>query len=275
MKLIRKATLTTGLLIAAATVGTAAPAQAFSLYFGEDLGKGEQVRLSATPNADGARDQFLSSLVGVGTENFERYSVETKAPLSISFGSAGTATLVGNGFIDSVNPGATNGVGRYPISGNKYWEASNLFGINFSKAVAAFGFYGVDIGDFEGQLTLTLLNTLTNFQQTVTVPHTMQGLGGGVIYFGLIAESDEVFDRIVFGNTAPGVDFFSFDNMTVGSLEQVVPTETVPPGGIGEGGPSEAVPEPLSMAGMILGGAMLAGTRKLRQGRQKVVANKG
>ena len=274
MKLIRKATLTTGLLIAAATVGTAAPAQAFSLYFGEDLGKGEQVRLNATPNANRARDQFLSNLIGVGTENFERYSVETEAPLSINFGSAGTATLLGNGFIDSVTTG-TNGVGRYPISGNKYWEASDVIGINFSKAVAAFGFYGVDIGDFEGQLTLTLLNTLTNFQQTVTVPHTMQGLGGGVIYFGLIAESNEVFDRIVFGNTAPGVDYFSFDNMTVGSLEQVVPTETVPPGGIGGGTSSQPVPEPLSMAGMILGGAMLAGTRKLRQGGQKVVASKG
>lgn len=266
MKLIRKATLTTALLIAAATVGRAAPAQAFSLYFGEDLGKGEQVRLSATPNADGARDEFLSSLIGVGTEKFEGYSVNTAAPLSINFGSAGTATLTGNGFIDRVNTG-TNGVGRYPISGNKYWEASDQFGINFSKAVAAFGFYGVDIGDFEGQLTLTLLNTVTNFQQTVTVPHTIKGLGGGAIYFGLIAAPDEVFDRVVFGNTAPGVDYFGFDNMTVGSLEQVVPPTSIPSGGSGSGLPSESVPEPLTMLGMALGGAMLAGARRLRHGQ--------
>jgi len=89
------------------------------------------------------------------------------------------------------------------------------------------------------------------------VPHSIRNKGGSAIYFGLIADKNEVFDRVSFGNTAPGVDFFGFDNMTIGSLEQVVPPA------------SEPVPEPLTMAGMALGGAMLAGARRARQHKQK------
>lgn len=258
MKFTHHSTLITPLLTIVATVGMGTAAQAFSLYFGEDLGKGETVRLATTPNADAARNRFLSNLVGVGTETFDSYANQTKAPLSINFGSAGTATLQGNGYINQV-PKGTNGAGRYPTSGKNYWEASDQFGISFSKPVAAFGFYGVDIGDFEGQLKLTLLNTLTNFQQTVTVPHTMKGEGGGVLYFGLIAAPNELFNQIIFGNTAQGVDYFAFDDMTIGSLEQVH---------------SEPVPEPLTMTGLMLGGSLLAGGRRWRKRRQSITAEK-
>ena len=49
----------------------ASPASAQLIFFGEDLGLGEATRLPATPNADAARTNFLSNLVGVGTEDFE------------------------------------------------------------------------------------------------------------------------------------------------------------------------------------------------------------
>lgn len=255
MKLIRKATLTAALLAIAATVGKAAPAQAFSLYFGEDLSPNESIRLTTTPQANAARNDFFSRLVGVGTETFESYNNGVGAPLSIGFGSAGTATMGGSGYVNST-PSGTD-VGRYPISGDKYWKSTGQFSVTLSKQVAAFGFYGTDIGDFNGQLTLTLLNSLTNFSKTVLVPHSIRNRGGSAIYFGLIADKNEVFDRVSFGNTAPGTDYFGFDNMTIGSLEQVVPPA------------SEPVPEPLTMAGMALGSAMLAGARRARGAKQK------
>lgn len=269
MKLIRKATLTAALLIAAATVGKTSPVQAFSFYFGEDLSSNENVRLSASPNADEARDQFLSRLVGVGTETFESYNKWTQSPLSISFGSAGTATMRGDGYIEQKSSGTNTG--RYPISGQKYWEAWEEFSIDFSDPIAAFGFYGTDIGDINGNLTLTLLNSLTGFSQQLTVNHTAGrpgNLGGSVLYLGLIADPNQVFNKIIFSNNSGGTDAFAFDNMTIGSLEQVKEEPD------GEDTPSESVPEPLTMAGMTLGGAMLAGARRLRQGQKKAAVEK-
>ena len=134
-------------ILAVATTG----ALASTTFFGEDLGQGEYVRLTSHPNADAARNSFMAQLVGVGTENFEGFANGTGAPLALTFPGAGTATLNGNGNVAYV-PTGTNGVGRYPISGNQYWEAGYGFSIVFSQAVAAFGFYGIDIGDFGGQV---------------------------------------------------------------------------------------------------------------------------
>jgi hypothetical protein len=190
-------------------------------YFGEDLGQGESVRLPSHPNSDAARALFLSGLVGVGTENLESYATNTPAPLNITFPGAGTATLNGNGLISTVVSG-TNGVGRYPVSGNNFWEASDVFSISFTSPVAAFGFYGIDIGDFAGQVTLTLTS---GSEVVVPIPHTVSGLGGSVIYFGVI-DTVSPFIKVTFGNTAPGTDFFGFDDFTIGSRAQVVAAQT-------------------------------------------------
>lgn len=198
------------------TVGTASSGSAAPItFFGEDLGLGEFTRLAATPNADAARASFFSNLVGVGTETFEGFGQGTGAPLAVSFGAAGTATLGGGGSVNTV-PTGTNGVGRYPISGDKYWESGQNFTITFSDPVAAFGFYGIDIGDFGGQVTLTLAG---GGAQVVNVPNTVNGRGGGVLYFGIIETL--TFTSITFGNTAAGTDFFGFDDFSIGSLEQV------------------------------------------------------
>jgi hypothetical protein len=127
-------------------------------FFGEDLGLGETTRLPSHPNADAAKTAFLSNLVGVGTETFESFSNGTPAPLDIAFSGAGTATLAGtNAYVSTVSTG-TNGVGRYPISGDNYLETGSNFTVSFSQAISAFGFYGIDIGDFSGQLTITYEN---------------------------------------------------------------------------------------------------------------------
>ncbi|MBD2176109.1 PEP-CTERM sorting domain-containing protein [Pseudanabaena sp. FACHB-1998] len=232
--------------LAALSVGTAKPADAAYLtYFGQDQGQGESVRLAATPQSNQARNNFFSNLVGVGTETFESKAIGATAPIVAAFG-ADFATITGSGSIEAVTPGTTNGVGRYAISGSKFYEVSGNFTLTFNTAQAAFGFYGVDIGDFNGQVTLTF-NKVTGGTQTFTVP-TTQTLGGGSLYFGVIGtDTNDLFSSVTFGNTSSGVDFFAFDDFSIGRKEQV-----------------RAVPVPGVAAGIVLAAGIFSG-KQLRK----------
>ena len=148
-----------GLVVAAAMLLVSSATNAAPItFFGEDLGLGEGTALSLFPNATAAEALFLSNLSGgVGTQDFAGFSAGTGAPLALTFpGSTGsiTATLSGSGFVANVAPGTTNGAGRYATSGSQYWDTSGSFSIAFSSPVSAFGFFGIDIGDFGGQVTV-------------------------------------------------------------------------------------------------------------------------
>lgn len=228
--------MTRSLLRAAAAVATAAfigvaalPANAFLTHFGEDLNSSARTPLSTFPNAAAAEADFLANLTGVGTETFENFADNTSGPIDLSFPGAGTATLSGgNGAVNHVSSGSTNRFGRYGISGTKYWEVaaggSGNFTVNFSDPVAAFGFYGIDIGDFGGQLVLQL-NDAAN--TVLTVDNTVGSYGssdGSVLFFGVIAQTrNEQFTSVSFQTSTGQGDVFAFDDMTVGSLQQVTP----------------------------------------------------
>lgn len=219
MLAIRRKTMLPGLL--SALLAVSSPSWA-TVYFGEDLGIGEgPSRITTFPNASAAQANFLSQLVGVGIETFEApdQTEGQLAPLVLTFPGAGTATLTGDGSITAVAPGSTNGFGRFGTSGVQYWEATATFGINFSNPVAAFGFYGIDIGDFDGQVTITALNGGTN---VYNVGNTLSGPGGSVLFWGLIDTVNPI-TNVTFGNTNAGTDFFAFDDMIIGSAEQVIP----------------------------------------------------
>jgi hypothetical protein len=212
----------------------------------------ETTPLPAFPNASAAEASFLSNLVGVGTENFESFTAGTVQPVGLTFPGAGTATLSGgDGSIASVAPGTTNGFGRYATSGTKYWEVAagggNNFVVEFDDPVAAFGFFGVDIGDFGGQLELELSNGVT---ETLTVPNSegsSGSTGGSVLFFGAIAtNSAHDFTSASFLTTTGQGDAFAFDDFTVGSREQV------------------QVPEPatLALVGIGLAGVGIAARRR-------------
>ena len=191
-------------------------------FFGEDLGLGEYVPLSSWVNADAAQASFLSKLIGVGTETFEGFGTTT-APLDLTFPGAGTATLSGSGSVWATSPGSTNGIGRYATSGSRYWDTGSLFTITFTNPIAAFGFYGIDIGDYNGQVTLT-----TSHGDVFNIGNTVNGLGGSVLFWGII-DVEKPFSSLTFGNTAAGSDYFAFDDMTIGTAQQVV-TEVPEPG---------------------------------------------
>ena len=220
--------MATALLVVGSTAAQAVPI----IYMGEDLGLGESTRLTSHPNADAAQSSFLSHLTGVGIEGFEGFANGAGAPLAVSFGAAGTATLNGTGSVNEVISG-TNGFGRYPVHGNKYWDASGVFSLDFSAPVASFGFFGIDIGDFNGQVTAT---TVSGTSTLYNIGNGTNIAGGSVLYWGLIDVHDP-FTSLTFGNTAPGVDFFGFDDFTIGSVAQT----------------DETIPEPATLALMALG----------------------
>lgn len=210
-------------------------------FFGEDRGIFDQNGVPSGVdfvNSKAAESEFLSHLVGVGTEDFESFSDGTNEPLNMDFPGAGSATLSGSGEVDN-DPGT----GQNATSGNNWWRtgANGDFTITFDNPVAAFGFFGIDIGDVGAQLTLTLAN---GSSIDIDIPHTLEsggpssGQNGSVIYFGYIDE-DNPWTSATFSNPdIDGGDDFGFDDMTIGSIEQV---ETPP------------VPEPSTLLLFIAG----------------------
>lgn len=193
-------------------------------FFGEDRGVFAQDGsvIGTFPNSMNAQTGFLANLVGVGTETFESFADGTATPLALIFPGAGTATLAGGGAVDD-DPGT----GQNAISGTNWWRtgANNNFVITFNAPVAAFGFFGIDVGDLGAQLTLTLAN---GAPVAIDIPHTLEpggpssGQNGSVIYFGYIDVANP-FTSVTFTNVGGMGDDFGFDNMTIGSVQQVVP----------------------------------------------------
>jgi hypothetical protein len=208
----------------AAGMLAAGSANAYLVFSGIDS-TGSASTQSSSTNSTAAETAFKSNLVGVGTEDFETRS--GSAPLALNFGAAGTATLNGAGNINTNAPGATQGNGRYSVpGGTRFWEVSagggSPFQVDFSNSLAAFGFYGIDLGDFGGTLTLELSRGGSVIGSQV-VSMAAQGVAdGSILYFGLIAaNASEEFDSIRFLSTTGSGDVFAFDSFTIGTKEQV------------------------------------------------------
>jgi hypothetical protein len=234
--MIRKTLSATCLVALSMTAGTAAQA-APTVYFGENQNPAGLV--SGAPVT--ARTQFLSTLSGVSSQGFEGFATGTSSPLSLDFtGSGGNtlnATITGAGNIQDLS----GGVGRFNTTpgGSKWWEVSGAFTVGFASAISAFGFYGTDIGDFNGQVTLDLLDT-TGGHTLLTVQNTMNGANSSLLFWGFV-DSAKSYSQITFGNTNSGTDFFGFDDMVIGDIRQVCTANC------------GTVPEPTSLALVGLG----------------------
>lgn len=240
-----------------ASICSATSVQALQIFFGQDAGLGKNTRLVNLPNANAVRDRFLSNLVDVKTEDFEYYRAGCYQGLYVNFPETDTITLEGQGCIRNF-PTGTNGAGRYPISGNRYWDTFSNFSIIFPQPIAALGFYAADIGDFNGQLTLTFKNdtstTTLAIDTSLNCPdRSVNCQDGSVLYYGAIAQHpSEFFTEVIFGNIGQSGDFFGFDDLSIGSLKQLEPTE-----------PPKSIPEPTSALATLAFGILGAGSHLL------------
>lgn len=201
-------------------------------FFGEDLNP-DSTDMTSLVNANDAHTQFFSYLDGVGTEDFESFTVGQTAlpatPLVVDFGDAGQATITGSDTSAIQNSVA---LGRFPVSGTKYFDtnasASGTFTISFNEDIAAFGFYGTDVGDLQGQITVT---TAGNSSMSYNIPHTIAAPDGSAIYWAII-NTDNPFASITFKNTASVGDWFGFDDFSIGTVSQVRDTPVPLPSSI-------------------------------------------
>ena len=176
-------------------------------FFGQDISPGpDNVRIPSHGNSDAARNAFLTGQTSHATQSFpDGLAADTPAPIA---GPAG-ATLTGGGRSANLSTG-TDGSGGFPISGNAYWQLdANKFQIELTGSAIGIGFYGIDIGDAGGQLTVGLSNG-----GSFSVP-SGTAASGSVLYFGLIDASNP-FNLITFERSNPLVaDRFNFDDFTI------------------------------------------------------------
>jgi len=191
------------------------------IYFGEDTD-------GSLTNAQAAEADFLSNLTGVTIEDFEGLTAGDTFPINISFGTT-TATLTGTTIIGNTGIADSGIGGRFAVSGTQYLNLgtsdANSFTLTFDAPQAAFGFYGTDIGDFDGQLTLSL-----DGGAAIDIPHTLNAPNGSDLYFGLI-DVDNPFTTIQFSSGVLN-DAFGFDDFTIGTREQVVDNDVSAPGSL-------------------------------------------
>jgi hypothetical protein len=235
------------LLMTATAIAVASPALAApTIFFGENQNPAGGV--SGAPVT--ARNQFLAALTaGVSTENFDARPTGSP-PIALSFtGGLGTigATLTGGGNLrNSPNTGA------YATSGTQFYDNEfNAFTISFNTAIAAFGFYGTDIGDINRQLQITLDAGLAS-ERIFNVNNTLNANNGSLLFWG-ITDTAQTFTSVSFAQS--GADRFGFDDLTVGDVAQVT------------GG---AVPEPATWAMMIGGFGMVGSTMRYRRRKTTV-----
>jgi hypothetical protein len=257
---------------------TAGSAGAYSVYYGE-VARGADSPPLSTSQLGGAlvaRDEFFSALAGSmipapRVENFESaLNTDPNGNLRLVFGEATsrevTATLLASqGSVVTV-PEGTSVSGRYSVpGGSKFWQStttdtSSTFEIWFDNDVEAFGFFGIDIGDFGGTLELDLLSG--NASNSVVVGSIVDEIAGqlqvdcgpggdpdcnpydpyngSVRYVGVQAENESQFFRgirfraVLDPNLAASVttaaDLFAFDSFSVVGVERTPPTTVSVPG---------------------------------------------
>ena len=221
------------------------------------------------------RQRFLQLFDNtVQSYDFETKTAGQTPPFEATFtGSGGSlikATLAGSTdqrVVDRDEAGRFNTTPNLPAGDpGKYWRVNasgqGQFSISFDRAISAFAFYGTDIGDFGGLLSLVLTPSDTTLAaETVIVrPQTSQAAANGLALFYGFADRERAYSKITFvtsGNLLDGsmTDYFGFDDFIVADSGQFITTQ-----------PPTGMPEPGSLA---LAGLALLAAGACRKGRKQ------
>ncbi len=230
------------ILLSAVAIASLLPATAnaaATIYFGENQSPAGGV--SGDPLT--ARNAFLAALTaGVSTEDFESEAVGAPSVPLTFVGGLGTinGNLTGTGAIRN-----SPSFGTYATSGSQFYDNEfEAFTISFATAIAAFGFYGTDIGDISQALQVTLDIGLSS-ERVFTVANTINGNNASLLFWG-ITDVANPFTTVTFAQS--GSDRFGFDDLTVGDVKQV-----------------KGVPEPAAWAMMLAGFGLVGGAMRRRE----------
>lgn len=199
-------------------------AQASTIFFAEDVGNGETATPTTFPESTQARAEFIDSLTsndyGYDEEDFEVFNIGATSPSNMSFfGGDTTGEITGTGKVKAVADGDADGTGHFGVTGDpdgdgydQYWEANKSFTITFDESINAFGFFGIDIGDFEGGFYILVDG------KKIDIPMTTGANHGNVLFWGIIAQNG--FTEIEFNVDSPfDQDYAGFDGFIVGKVQ--------------------------------------------------------
>jgi hypothetical protein len=253
-------------------------------FSGYDTNPTNNTRLSYDPNSNSQIkfNDFSANLNGIGvtTESFEDTTnpnttivgnsisglVRSISGTTATFSYTTKATL-GNPSVP-VTGGSTTQVqkktsgvtanGTYPTDGDNFISinSANNFSISFSNTLAAFGYFGSDLGDSGNVLTMQFFNGSNPVAvSSQTVDAGTGSANSSKFFFGFIADdSAQYFDRVVFSSNSAG-DAIGIDQIKIGTSAQL----------------TTAVPEPSSMLGILLfGGSVVMLKRRQKLARSRI-----
>lgn len=198
----------------------------FSTYFGENQSPAQAV--SGLPAI--RRAEFMARMAGTVTSyGFEERSNGDVGPFNFTFGAPSgtfpcTITAPGTG---SVVSSATSGRFNTTSGGTNYWRANEtaaagaILTLTFSTPIAAFGFYGTDVGDFGGALTIKIRNSSTSATTALVVGNTINSASGSLLFYGFVDTTGTTYNQIVFTSNGVTADFFGFDDLVAALPAQV------------------------------------------------------
>jgi hypothetical protein len=251
-------------------------------FNGYDENLANNTRLTNPLNSQTEFGKFSANLnnIAVTTESFE--TVSTTAPGTYIDGLVRSISGTKATFSYTTKPTPTNPVsvsvaggaagqvqrkttgvlanGTYPTDGNNLISinSENNFSISFTDLttgnptlLAAFGYFGTDLGDNSNTLTMKFFNGTTEVKSSL-IPVNANSFNSSEFFFGFIADNPaQYFDKVSFVSSInSNGDAIGIDQIKIGTPAQVINT----------------VPEPSSLLGTLLfGGSMMLIKRKSKR----------
>lgn len=203
--------------------GGGGPAPVGLVWFeAEDQFPGDVV----TPGVQAERDSFMAELSVSGSEGFEGYAIgHSMVGQSITVN--GVTATFSKGAIEGVDPGdwfegdPTNLAGRFNTTppgfpGAYKWlafgAALTMTSVTFSTPIAALGFFATDMGDFSGQVSMTLHKS-GGGTVTKNLSHTVNGDSGSLMFVGFVDDTDTYAQVDILATTT--AEYIGIDDIVI------------------------------------------------------------
>jgi hypothetical protein len=214
--------------VSEAVVGPSTPT--WTIFFGEDGNNSATTPLTTLTNSDAAQAAFAAVLSSPGVEDFESQTVGVITTLNLTFPKEGggtiAAALTGTNLQVFSQTAGTAAAGRYSIpsaTSSRFLRvattvAAGAITIALDQDVHAIGFYGIDVSDFGGTLTVVLKDSLGAVVRTEVVPATDGSItpnDGAVLFWGIVGGGGNVFRSVEMTTTLGGGDIIGIDLLQI------------------------------------------------------------